>query len=109
MHTPDDAITLTDNARRALEQHFAATQRPPLRIFLSFLSESGPRLELTPDAPTPTDTTVSCSGWSFVVNNLLFQQAAPLLVDCDQTGFCIHSQLDFSEAGGDCGGHCTSH
>jgi len=104
-----DLFGLTEAASDALAGHFGETGRPSLRVFLSFLSDSGPRLELAPDAPTAVDTTFSARGWHFVVNSQLLQQAAPLLVDCGEDGFVIHSSLDFSQAGGNCGGSCGSH
>lgn len=104
-----DLLSLTEAADSALANHFGATGRPSLRVFLSFLSDSGPRLELAPDTPTAADTTFSARSWQFVINSQLLQQAAPLLVDCGEDGFVIHSSLDFSQAGGNCGGLCGSH
>lgn len=102
-------LTLTDAARAALEHHFGPTQRPNLRVFLSFLDESGPRLDVAPDEPNATDTAITTQGWPFVINTLLLQQAAPVTVDFGPDGFLVHSGLDFSEAGGNCGGKCGAH
>lgn len=104
------AFTVTEAASAALELHFGATSRPPcLRVFLSFWSESGPQLALGVDAPTAEDTTFTAAGWTFAISRQLWLQAAPLTVDCDATGFHIGSSLDFSQAGGSCGGDCGSH
>jgi len=102
-------FSLTDAARAALEQLFSQAGRPSLRVFLSFMDESGPRLDLAPDAPQATDTHFADGNWRFIMNTLLFEQAAPVTVDVAPEGFCIHSALDFSEAGGNCGGHCDAH
>jgi hypothetical protein len=102
-------ITLTDAARTALDGLFGLVSRPQLRIFLSFQDASGPRLDLAPDAPTDADAVVSCQGYSLCMARLLLEQAAPVCVDCGPQGFVVHSRLDFSEAGGNCGGDCGSH
>jgi Fe-S cluster assembly iron-binding protein IscA len=105
----DDLLSLTEAADIALSALFAPAVRPNLRIFLSFLSDSGPRLELAADEPTGDDAAFSARGWRFVVNRALLQQAAPLVVDCGEEGFVIRSSLDFSLAGGNCGGSCGTH
>lgn len=105
----DELLRMTPAAGAALAQRFADGERPCLRVFLSFLSDSGPRLELSLAEPEGNDASFVRDGWRFVVNRGLLVQAAPLVVDCDVTGFLIHSSLDFSEAGGNCGGDCGSH
>lgn len=105
----NELFSLTEAADIALSALFAPAGRPNLRIFLSFLSDSGPRLELAEDEPTGEDVAFSARGWRFVVNRALLQQAAPLVVDCGEEGFVIHSTLDFSQAGGNCGGSCNTH
>lgn len=102
-------ITLTAAAGAALDTLLGSGTRPTLRIFLSFLHESGPRLEIAPDAPTDADTVVTVDGLRLCVSSLLLAQAAPFVVDCGPAGFTIESRLDFSEAGGNCGGACGSH
>lgn len=102
-------LALTDEAKAALTGHYGGGPRPVLRVFLSFMHESGPRLELAEDNPCPEDTLLDADGWQFAVNTLLLDQAAPLMVDVGPEGFWIHSTLDFSEAGGNCGGDCGSH
>ncbi|WP_300164620.1 hypothetical protein [Solidesulfovibrio sp.] len=105
----DELLRLTPTAAAALAAHFAGAARPSLRVFLSFLSEAGPRLELSVAEPQPDDVAFSCDGWRILVNRRLLDQAAPLTVDCDGQGIAIASSLDFSQAGGDCGGACGSH
>jgi Fe-S cluster assembly iron-binding protein IscA len=107
--TTSNLLTVTDAAKMALARCFAETTRPPLRVFLSFLNDAGPRLELAPDTPTATDTSFTVDGWHCVINTQLLQQAAPVMIDFGPDGFVIHSSLDFSEAGGNCGGACGSH
>jgi len=110
MSTNDDKIfTLSELAKAALEHHFGETNRPTLRVFLSFWAESGPRLEVAPDAPAFTDSDFSIEGWHFVINTNLLHQASPITVDFGPEGFCIQSSLDFTAAGGNCGGACDSH
>ncbi|OLN26730.1 HesB-like domain [Desulfovibrio sp. DV] len=102
-------IRLTAAARTALDTLLGPQNRPVLRVFLSFLHESGPRLELAPDPPTDADTIVDLAGRTICMSSLLLDQAAPVTIDCGPGGFAIHSSLDFSEAGGNCGGACGSH
>ncbi len=103
----DDLLSLSPAASAALAAHFAGEARPCLRVFLSFLSDDGPRLELAAAEPEADDVSFTRDGWRIVVNRQLFQQAAPLAVDCGAQGFVIASGLDFSEAGGNCGGACS--
>lgn len=105
----EDLVQLTPAGRAALDGQFPQGNRPILRVFLSFLSDSGPRLELSLATTESTDVLFTVDGWRILVNRELLQQAAPLTVDCDANGFLIHSSLDFSEAGGSCGGDCGSH
>ena len=102
-------IRLTDAARTALSTLLGPEKRPELRVFLSFQHESGPRLDLAPDPATAADTTVDLAGVTICMSSLLLDQAAPVTIDCGPGGFTIHSSLDFSEAGGNCGGACGSH
>jgi Fe-S cluster assembly iron-binding protein IscA len=102
-------LTLTKEAKAVLEHLFQGGSRPSLRVFLSFLHDSGPRLDLAPDQPTATDVAFSVDGWNFIINEQLMQQAAPVTIDVGPDGFLMHSGLDFSEAGGNCGGACGSH
>ncbi|HCR12916.1 MAG TPA: hypothetical protein PKD41_03450 [Solidesulfovibrio sp.] len=103
----DDLFSLSPAASAALAALFAGAVRPCLRVFLSFLSDDGPRLELAAAEPEAEDVSFTRDGWRIVVNRQLFQQAAPLAVDCGEQGFAIASSLDFSEAGGNCGGTCS--
>jgi hypothetical protein len=103
------SVVLSQAAKAALDLHFQGQAKPVLRIFLSFMDESGPRLELAPDAATAADTQCRVGGWTFVIGSLLLDQAAPLTIDIGPKGFTIHSSLDFSEAGGNCGGLCGDH
>jgi hypothetical protein len=103
------SVTMTPAAKAALDLHFHGQDKPIIRIFLSFLDESGPRLELAPDPPTPADTHCHVDGWTFVISTLLLDQAAPLTIDIGPKGFQIASSLDFSESGGGCGGSCDDH
>lgn len=107
--TAGSAITLTDAARTALAHIFGNGPRPDLRVFLSFLHESGPRLDLAPDTLSASDTVCTAGGWRIGISALLLEQAAPVTIDCRPDGFIIDSRLDFSEAGGNCGGACGDH
>ena len=102
-------ISVTEAAQASLTTLFAGKQRPPLRVYLSFMHDSGPCLDLAPDAPEATDTVCDVDGWTIVVNTQLFNQAVPLSIDVGPQGYVIHSALDFSQAGGNCGGDCDHH
>ena len=108
MHA-ENCVRLTDAARLALDNLLGAQPRPELRVFLSFLHTSGPRLDIAPDAASAEDAVFDLGGWRLVISALLLSQAAPITVDCGPGGFVIHSSLDFSEAGGNCGGACNGH
>jgi len=102
-------LTLTPAARTALEHLLGPGPYPELRVFLSFLHASGPRLDIAPDAASADDAVFDLGGWRIVISALLLGQAAPVTIDCGPDGFAIHSSLDFSEAGGNCGGACNGH
>ena len=110
METPQkQALTLTAAAQAALDRLLGAAPHPDLRVFLSFLEDTGPRLDIAPDAASEGDDVFAIAGWRIVISALLLKQAAPVTVDCGPDGFVIHSSLDFSEAGGNCGGACGDH
>lgn len=100
------SLRLTEAARLALESLFAGVQKPQLRVFLSFMHASGPRLEIAPDTAGEADVAVSTEGFCLCMARLLLEQAAPVVVDYGPEGFVVRSRLDFSEAGGHCGGKC---
>ena len=102
-------MTLTEAAKAALENVLGAGQHPDLRVFMSFLDASGPRLDLAPDVASDGDAVFRFGDWRFVISALLLEQAAPVRIDCGPDGFVIQSSLDFSEAGGNCGGACGDH
>ena len=107
--SPLSSISVTPAAQKALALTFQSRERPSLRVFLSFMSESGPRLEVAPDVPAATDTVCQVDGWTIVINTQLLNQAAPLSIDIEPQGYIVHSALDFSQAGGNCGGLCDHH
>lgn len=100
---------MTEAAQATLTLSFQDRERLPLRVFMSFMYDGGPRLDVAPDVPTAADTVCQVDGWTIVVNSQLLKQAAPLSIDVGPQGFLVHSALDFSEAGGTCGGLCDHH
>lgn len=107
--SPISTISLTEAAQTALRTTFQDRARPSLRIFMSFMYDGGPRLDVAPDAPNADDSVCQVDGWTVVINTQLLNQAAPLSIDVGPQGYVVHSALDFSEAGGDCGGTCDHH
>lgn len=101
-------FSLTPAAQRQLDLHFDGKAKEPIRVYLA-AGCGGPRLALALDDPKPGDATFEEGGYSFLMEQQLFDAAKPVAVDFnDQWGFVVQSSLQFPEGGGcsSCGGGC---
>lgn len=104
-------LTLNVSAKEQLDAHFSGKTKEPIRIYLAS-GCGGPRLGLALDEQKDGDQVFEVDGYSFLMEESLFEQAKPVTVDFDQNvGFAIRSSMKFPEnAGGcsscSCGGSC---
>ncbi|GAB6111110.1 IscA/HesB family protein [Desulfomicrobium escambiense] len=98
-------------AKEQLDQHFNGKDKEPIRIYLAS-GCGGPRLGLALDEHKTGDQVFEIDGYSFLMEEALFEQAKPVTVLFDQnTGFSVESSMVFPEGGGcsscGCGGSCS--
>jgi len=62
LHPP---LRVTEAALAILDLQFQHGEKPSLRISLSFMYESGPRLDIAPDVATAADTNLHLRGLDF--------------------------------------------
>ena len=98
-------------AKEQLDQHFNGKDKEPIRIYLAS-GCGGPRLGLALDEHKTGDQVFEIDGYSFLMEEALFEQAKPVTGLFDQnTGFSVESSMVFPEGGGcsscGCGGSCS--
>ena len=104
-------FTLQPTAKAQLDEHFNGKDKEPIRIYLAS-GCGGPRLGLALDEPKAGDQVFDIDGYSFLMEEPLFEQAKPVSVLFDDnTGFTVQSAMVFPEGGGGCsscgcGGSC---
>jgi len=103
-------FTLLPAAKEQLDLHFGEKDKEPIRIYLAS-GCGGARLGLALDEQKPTDQVFELDGYSFLMEDALFEQAKPVSVNFDQNmGFTVESSMVFPEGGGcsscGCGGSC---
>ncbi len=98
-------LELSKAAKEQLDQHFAGKEVPSLRISLT-VGCGGPRLVLSVDEQKDSDSVLHVEGYTFVMENSLLQEAAPIRVEFNHYyGFKLQSRLTTSSSG--CGS-CTA-
>ena len=104
-------FVLNPAAKEQLDMHFNGKDKEPIRIYLAS-GCGGPRLGLALDEKKDSDNVFEVEGYSFLMENDLFEQAKPVTVAFDQgMGFTVQSSIVFPESGGGCsscgcGGSC---
>lgn len=104
-------FVLKPAAKQQLDQHFNGKNAESIRIYLAS-GCGGPRLGLALDEQKDGDQIFDVDGYSFLMEEALFEQAKPVSVDFDQhMGFAIQSSMKFPETAGGCsscgcGGSC---
>ncbi len=98
-------LKITDKAKEVLDQHFEEKDKEPIRIYIASAC-SGTRLALGIDSAKEGDESINLEGYDFVIDNELFEQAKPMVIDLTPMGIEISSSLVFEEAKGGCGEGC---
>jgi len=97
-------IELTQNATSQLDSYFTGKEKAPIRVFVTEGGCSGPGLALALDEVTEGDDVFDVSGYQFVVDKELMEQAKPIKIDLNHMGFQVESSLVFPTGGGGCSG-----
>lgn len=98
-------FVLKSAAKEQLDNHFNGKNLEPIRIYLAS-GCGGPRLALALDEQKSGDQIIEVDGYSFLMDEPLFEQARPVTVDFDQQmGFAVQSNMKFPE---NTGGGCSS-
>lgn len=104
-------FVLNPAAKEQLDMHFNGKDKESIRIYLAS-GCGGPRLGLALDDTKDSDQVFEIEGYSFLMENDLFEQAKPVTVTFDQgMGFAVQSSIVFPESGDGCssgGGGCSS-
>ena len=100
-------FVLTENARAALDAHFAENKKEPIRMYLAPGGCSGPRIGLAIDDPNEEDFVVEQDGYTFCCVKQLWQTIGEgVTVDAGPMGFIVTPAIPFPSSGG-CGcSHC---
>lgn len=98
-------FSLTERAKTQLERYFAEQEKSPIRVYMA-AGWGGPRLALALDEQRENDKVFDVDGFTFLVEESLFDSAAPITVDLNEMGFIVRSKLPMDASGG-CSS-CTS-
>jgi iron-sulfur cluster assembly accessory protein len=99
-------IELSQSAASQLDSYFTEKEKAPIRVFVTSGGCSGPGLALALDQATDADDVFDVSGYQFVIDKELMEQAKPIKIDLTPMGFKIESSIVFPEGGCGCGSSC---
>ena len=91
-------FSLTDRAKEQLERYFATQAKSPIRVYMA-AGWGGPRLALALDEQKENDKVFDVDGFTFLIEQSLFDSAAPITVDLNEMGFVVRSKLPMSSEG----------
>ncbi len=98
---------VTESATKQINEQLKEREFSAIRIFLNKGGCGGPSLQLSLDEPNDNDWTYDISGFKYVVDKELMEQAKPIKIDFMGRGFTITSSLVFEEGCGGCGSTST--
>ncbi|MCG8530111.1 MAG: IscA/HesB family protein [Desulfovibrionales bacterium] len=100
-------LTVTDDARKALDGHFDGKDIATIRIYLAPGGCSGPLLALALDDANEDDATLTAEPYTFCINKELLDKTGALTVDMLCEGFVIKSEQSLGGGGcASCGCSC---
>ena len=88
-------IRITETAREQIGSFFESRALAPIRIYVAD-GEYGKGLALTLDRQKDADIVIETSGYLFLVERSLFEQAKPVTIDATAMGLCVTSSLRFN-------------
>lgn len=105
-------LTVSEDAKKELDEFFSDKDKSPIRIYLAPGGCSGPRLALALDNPGDDDQSFAEAGHNFCINKDLFEQTGNISVDVTYMGFAVESANPIGGGSGCCGcasaGGCAS-
>lgn len=102
-------IDVSQPAQEMVKAYFEDKELKPVRIFLSS-GCGGPQLAMALDQITPEDAVFNHAGVDYIMEKQLLDDASPVTVDFQGTGFKINSSLELGGGCSSCGstGSCCS-
>ncbi len=101
-------VTLTQSAKLELEQFFKDRPQSGIRIYIAPGGCSGLHLALALDEPTENDKAFEAEGFTFCIDNNLFEQIQGAKIDAGFIGFSVEPVVPLPDMGCGCGGGCGS-
>lgn len=98
-------IKVTENAIKALDEHFTDKTPEPIRVYLADGGCSGPRLSLALDEKRDGDASHEQGAHIFLISEELAAATGAVTIDMSEYGFTIDSE-NMVGGGGGCG--CSS-
>lgn len=99
-------ISVTDEAKKELDEYFKNNDKGTIRIFLAPGGCSGPRLALALDEAGEDDNKEEVADYTFCVNKELADQIKGATVDITPMGFIVTPEVPLPDSGSGCGGCC---
>jgi Fe-S cluster assembly iron-binding protein IscA len=98
-------ITLSDTARKELDEYFAGREKDGVRVFLAG-GCGGSRLALALDEATADDDVFEDGGYTLCIEKDLYSRTGSVSIDMGQMGFIVDSEMELPDEGGcaTCGG-----
>ncbi len=100
-------VEVTESAAQKITEQLQDKEVSAIRIFLNEGGWGGPSLSLALDEPNDNDEAYDISGFKYVVDKELMEQAKPIKIDFMGRGFSITSKMTFEGGCGDCGSTST--
>lgn len=100
-------VVLEEAARKELDAYFADKEKSAIRIYLAPGGCSGPMLGLALDEVGDDDSHTDVDGYTFAMNNTLYEQVLGVTISLQHGGFIITPDQPLpAMSGGGCG--CSS-
>ena len=99
----DCMLEVTESATQQITEQLKGKEVSAIRIFLNEGGWGGPSLALALDEPNDKDEAYDISGYKYVVDKELLEQAKPIKIDFMGMNFNITSSMVFEGGCGSCG------
>ncbi len=99
----DVMLELTETATQQITEQLKDKEVSAIRVFLDQGGWGGPSLSLALDEPNDKDEVYDISGFKYVVDKELLEQAKTIKIDFMGRGFAITSDLVFESGCAGCG------
>ena len=96
-------LEVTESATQQITEQLKGKEVSAIRIFLNEGGWGGPSLALALDELTDKDEAYDISGYKYVVDKELLEQAKPIKIDFMGMNFNITSSMVFEGGCGSCG------